>query len=122
MSWTNVKLIYLRELRDQLRDRRTIFTVLVLPLLLYPLMGMLVFQVQQFLKEHPSKVRLVGTAGLPEHPRLIDGEKVASEYGEPSRLELDLVPRSTLALEDVERQAQRDIRLGLYDAVAFFPP
>ena len=50
MSWTNVKLIYLRELRDQLRDRRTLFTIVVLPLLLYPLMGMSVFQVQQFLQ------------------------------------------------------------------------
>jgi len=86
MFWTNVKLIYLRELRDQLRDRRTIFTVLVLPLLLYPLMGMLVFQVQQFLKEHPSKVRLVGTAALPEQPRLIEDEKLAADYGEPSRV------------------------------------
>ena len=55
MSWTNVKLIYLRELRDQLRDRRTLFTIVVLPLLLYPLMGMSVFQVQQFLKEHASQ-------------------------------------------------------------------
>ena len=55
MFLNNVKLIYLRELRDQLRDRRTIFTVLVLPLLLYPLMGMLVFQVQQFLKERGGK-------------------------------------------------------------------
>src|SRR5436305_14397678 len=114
MSWSNIKLIYLRELRDQLRDRRTIFTVLVLPLLLYPLMGMLVFQVQQFLKEHPSKVRLVGTASLPEHPRLIDDDKLASEYGEPSRLALDIVPRSSLSLEAIERQAQHDIRLGVW--------
>jgi sodium transport system permease protein len=122
MSWTNVKLIYLRELRDQLRDRRTLFTVLVLPLLLYPLMGMLVFQVQQFLKEHASKVRIVGTAGLPDQPRLIDGEKLASEYGDPNRLELELVPQSPLTLEEVQRQAQHDIRLGICDAVVFFPP
>jgi len=41
-SLANVKLIFLREFRDQLRDRRTLFTVLVLPNLLYPLMGVLV--------------------------------------------------------------------------------
>jgi sodium transport system permease protein len=122
MSWTNVKLIYLRELRDQLRDRRTIFTVLVLPLLLYPLMGMLVFQVQQFLKEHPSKVRLVGTAALPEQPRLIEDGKLASDYGEPSRLELEVVPRSTQPLDDIRRQAEHDIQLGICDVVIFFPP
>ncbi len=39
MNWSNVKLIFLREVRDQLRDRRTLFTIAVLPLLLYPLLG-----------------------------------------------------------------------------------
>ena len=40
MSWDNVKLIFKRETRDQLRDRRTLFTIAIMPLLLYPLMGM----------------------------------------------------------------------------------
>ena len=31
MSFAKVKLIYLRELRDQLRDRRTLFTIFVVP-------------------------------------------------------------------------------------------
>src|SRR5262245_19623897 len=108
MLWNNVKLIYLRELRDQLRDRRTIFTVLVLPLLLYPLMGMLVFQVQQFLKEHPSKVRLVGTAALPDEPRLIEDGKLAADYGDADRLELEVIPRSSQPVGDVTRQAEHD--------------
>ena len=34
MKWNNVKLIYSREIRDQLRDRRTLFMIAVLPLLL----------------------------------------------------------------------------------------
>ena len=42
MFWTNVKLIYCRELRDQMRDRRTLFTIVVLPLLLYPILAMIV--------------------------------------------------------------------------------
>src|SRR3954468_13314729 len=100
MSWTNVKLIYLRELRDQLRDRRTLFTVLVLPVLLYPLMGMLVFQVQQFMKEHASKVRLVGTAALPEDPPLLDGDKLASRYADATRLELEIVPRTKQTIDE----------------------
>ncbi len=40
MNLHNVKLILLREIRDQLRDRRTLFMIFVLPLLLYPLLGM----------------------------------------------------------------------------------
>jgi sodium transport system permease protein len=122
VSWTNVKLIFLRELRDQLRDRRTLFTVLVLPVLLYPLMGMLVFQVQQFMKEHASKVRLVGTTGLPDEPKLLDGDKLLSKYGDASRLELEIVPRTKLTLEELKAQGQHDIRLGLCDAVVYFPP
>src|SRR4051812_33548339 len=114
MFWNNIKLIYLRELRDQLRDRRTIFTVLVLPLLLYPLMGMLVFQVQQFLKEHSSKVRIVGTAALPESPRLIDDEQLAERLGDRSRLEVELIPRTSLTLEELKAQSQHDIQLGVY--------
>jgi sodium transport system permease protein len=123
MSWTNVKLIFLRELRDQLRDRRTLFTILVLPLLLYPLMGMSVFQVQQFLKEHASKVRIVGTAALPSDPALIvDGKFAAGLWSrEASLLELELVSRTTKTLEELEAESQRDMQLGLCDAVVVIP-
>src|SRR5438034_624090 len=34
MRWSIIRLIWLRELRDQLRDRRTLFVMVVLPLLL----------------------------------------------------------------------------------------
>lgn len=39
MNWKNVKLIFLREVCDQLRDRRTLFMITILPLLLYPILG-----------------------------------------------------------------------------------
>ena len=125
MSLTNVKLIYLRELRDQLRDRRTLFTIFVLPLMLYPLLGMSVFQVQQFLKENHSKVRIIGTAALPGEPKLIDGDKfslaVASE-DESKLLVLELIPRSERSAEQARADAEADIRAGKCDAVVYFPP
>src|SRR5204862_110353 len=37
MRWSIIRLIWLRELRDQLRDRRTVFLIAVLPVLVYPL-------------------------------------------------------------------------------------
>jgi len=125
MSLTNVKLIYLRELRDQLRDRRTLFTIFILPLMLYPLLGMSVFQVQQFLKENHSKVRIIGTAALPAEPKLIDGDKfalsVASE-AESKLLVLELIPQSERSAEQARADAEADIRAGNYDAVVYFPP
>ena len=56
MNWSNVKLILFREVRDQLRDRRTLFMIAVLPLLLYPLLGMSFFQVAQFMRAQPTRV------------------------------------------------------------------
>ena len=73
MKWSNVKLIFSREVRDQLRDRRTLFTIAVLPIFLYPLLGMLVFQVMQFTREYPVRIWIVGSEHLPRQPRLIEG-------------------------------------------------
>ncbi len=67
MNFNNVKLIFLREMRDQLRDRRTLFLIAVLPLLLYPLLGMSFFQLSQFLRNTAAKVLVVGEDELAEH-------------------------------------------------------
>ena len=70
MTWKNVRLIFRREMRDQLRDRRTLFMIAVLPVLFYPLLGISFFQIAQFLREHPSRVLILGyestSADLPE--------------------------------------------------------
>jgi sodium transport system permease protein len=44
MRWSIIRLIWLRELRDQLRDRRTLFMVAGLPVLLYPILGIAVLK------------------------------------------------------------------------------
>jgi sodium transport system permease protein len=81
MSWRNIRLIYAREIRDQLRDRRTLFMIAVLPLLLYPLLGMSVFQLSQFLRKSEPKVVVVGADELKagkELPPLIEGDHFAA--------------------------------------------
>ena len=71
MTWSNVKLIFKRETRDQLRDRRTLFTIAIMPLLLYPLMGMAMLQVAQFTREHPTRIWVVGSENVPQSPELL---------------------------------------------------
>jgi len=90
MSPSNVKLILLREIRDQLRDRRTLFVVLVLPILLYPLLGMSYLQIQQFLQKKPSEVLVIGAKNLPEEPPLIDNNRrfVAELFASPEEARL----------------------------------
>jgi sodium transport system permease protein len=66
MRWSIIRLIWFRELRDQLRDRRTLFMIAVLPLLLYPILGLAMFQfTQASLVDRPSVVGVAGSAHLP---------------------------------------------------------
>jgi sodium transport system permease protein len=81
VRWSAVGLIYLREMRDQLRDRRTLFTILVLPLLLYPLIGSLLMQVTQFSGQPPMKVALVGNENLHDLPPLVEASFSVSSNG-----------------------------------------
>ena len=75
MKWSNVKLILVREIRDQLRDRRTLFLIAVLPLVLYPLLGMSFFQVAQFMREHAIRVLVLGAPQSPDLPPLVQEDR-----------------------------------------------
>jgi sodium transport system permease protein len=69
MRWSIIRLIWFRELRDQLRDRRTVFMVVVLPMLLYPILG---FGLLQFVLGGVRQQHVVGIVGAdnlpPAHP------------------------------------------------------
>jgi sodium transport system permease protein len=130
MSWLNVKLILGREIRDQLRDRRTLFMIAVLPLLLYPLLGMSLFQMQQFRRQHPTRVLVIGAAQLPEKPPLVVNKQFAANlFAQPedvARLELTFAPADLRGpdgeVEDPLAYAREGILAGEYDAALYFPP
>jgi sodium transport system permease protein len=69
LKWPIVRLIFARELRDQLRDRRTLFMIAVLPLLLYPILGFAVLQFALGFAERKSVVGIaVGSRGSRDFP------------------------------------------------------
>ena len=83
MKWSNVNLIFRRELRDQLRDRRTLFTVAIMPILLYPLLGMAMLQVSQFLREYPTRIWIMGSENLPAQPALLEDGEIGNAWLDP---------------------------------------
>lgn len=123
MNWSNVRLIFSREVRDQLRDRRTLFMIAVLPLLLYPLLGMSVFQVAQFVREQPTKVCILGGAELPEKPALIEKGRFAGWlFREPEKarlLELHVADAPTG--DELAAQARTLVEAGTFEAVVVVP-
>ena len=129
MKFSNVKLIFVREMRDQLRDRRTLFLIAVLPLLLYPLLGMSFFQLSQFLRHHAAKVMVVGVEELGDYQWL---PPLASE----DRFEIGLfnTPAEQESLELIFQneeenskftplsKAQYALNQGEVQVVLYFPP
>ncbi len=135
MNFHNVKLIYAREMRDQLRDRRTLFLIAVLPLLLYPLLGMSFFQLSQFLRNNASKVLVLGEEQLGQSdwlPPLMQEDRFVSSWfaslEESDSLQV-MRPDALWAEEELPQEdeqlldvARRAIEKGEVQVVLYFPP
>jgi len=126
MSWPNIRLIWFREVRDQLRDRRTVFMIAVLPLVLYPLLGMLFLKMTQFMQQQPTRIWVVGAAGLGGEPELFAHGRFATDFcpeDEARLLQLSFQdsvpePHHDGAFREI---ARGEIRRDGYDAVVLFP-
>ena len=79
MNVRNIRLIFGREVLDQVRDRRTLFMVVVLPVLLYPLMGIGTAQMTAIFSEQPRTVVMLGANELPS-PDLLEGQRFSSAW------------------------------------------
>jgi sodium transport system permease protein len=130
MTFTNVKLILAREVRDQLRDRRTLFMIFVLPILLYPLLGTACFQLSQFQTKKMS-VLVVGGGQLADAPSpLIDGDSFAPQLfpggaNAATLLNVKMAPPRQAGDSDTageETEAARQVQAKDVDAALVFPP
>lgn len=117
-------LIYFREMRDQLRDRRTLFTIAVLPIMLYPLVGMLLLQIAQFTRQNPTSVCIVGVENIEGAPPLFDGETFAPELIEqPESLELLTYRWDELSGDQsIHDKGNEWVKTGAFDLVVLIPP
>src|SRR5205085_2039471 len=65
MRWSVVRLIWFREVRDLLRDRRTLFMMVGLPVLLYPAFGLIGFLFALSMLDQVAVVGVYGQENLP---------------------------------------------------------
>lgn len=140
MSWSNVRLILAREIRDQLRDRRTMFMIVVVPILLYPLLGMAFLQIAQFMRETPTRVLVIGAKSLPKEPPLLEnGQFAEGLFRDPEKaglLKLTFAPdeprpehpadgagaAGAAGGADPRREAEALIQAGQFEAALYIPP
>ncbi len=124
--WSSLMLILRREVRDQIRDRRTLFMIFVLPILLYPLLMIGMLQVLSAMEQKPRVVVVVGAEHLPESPPLLDpsgthfSPTLFGSASEASLMVVELQPESSFWSDPPA--AEQAIRHGLASAVMIIPP
>jgi sodium transport system permease protein len=86
MRWSTVRTVLGKELRETIRDRRTLFMMLVLPTLLYPAMLVLIQQIaifgQRQLSAAPARVAMAGAD--PALVRFMDGDSAIRVFSAES--------------------------------------
>lgn len=80
MSWKNIRLIFLREVRDQLRDRRTLFMITILPVLLYPMLGLGLVEMMLTFSEQRRTVVVLNADELPDDPAFLTEAGIDSRW------------------------------------------
>ena len=51
MNYARLRTLYKKEILDVIRDKKTIFTMIVLPVILYPLIFLVAMQIVSFIAE-----------------------------------------------------------------------
>ena len=117
MNWRNANLIFRREVCDQLRDRRTLFMIVVLPVLLYPALGLGLMQLTLQFGRESRTVGIVGYENLPNKPPLLN------EAGDRFDVDLFTSPENQRYFEVWRDNSWTvaDLRAGRIDALIVVP-
>ncbi|HPK86625.1 MAG TPA: ABC transporter permease subunit [Atribacterota bacterium] len=79
MNWNNTRLIYLKEIQGAIRDRRTLISMIVIPLIFYPLLFLVIgyFSVlgQKNSEAQPSAINIIGEANATQLVTLLKQDK-----------------------------------------------
>src|SRR3954447_20936264 len=102
-----ISIVFRKELREMLRDRRSLTIMFGIPLVLYPALTIMISMVgvskQKELKETPAKVAIVNGADAPHLKDLL------------------IAPKSSVAVTASENP-KADLASGKLDAVVIVPP
>ena len=80
MNWNNISTVYLKELKDSLRDRRTLMSMIIIPTFVIPLMvfgaGKVMSSVMNKAQEEASAIMIIGGE---DSPGIVAGLKAAQD-------------------------------------------
>lgn len=114
MNWQAILIVYLKELKDQLRDRRTLISTIVIPTVIMPVMmfgfGAVMTKIIKKAQDEGTNVMIVGSAGAPELIKALQADpkfRVVAETGDYQQRIADKKLRVALELPaDFEAQVR----------------
>src|SRR5262245_15614313 len=125
MRWSNVSVIFRREVIDQIRDRRTLFMIVVFPILLYPILGYVILQVASAMEKNPEVVGIVGVVHFPKAQPLLNAQQDGFNprlFDSPAEASLLIVhPKSDEGPWGEAATREQAIRHGKASAVMVIP-
>lgn len=114
MNWQAILIVYLKELKDQLRDRRTLISTIVIPTVIMPVMmfgfGAVMTKIIKKAQDEGTNVMIIGSAGAPELIKALQADpkfRVVAETGDYQQRIADKKLRVALELPaDFEAQVR----------------
>src|SRR5688572_28182977 len=119
MRWSVVRLIAGKELRDLIRDRRTVFLILVLPVVLYPLFGVTGYLFAAALLGQSTVVGVVGLEHLPPADSGLPPLMVHEKFAEG--LDADEEKLAPIKIKSLTEDPEEALRLRRCDVVLIVP-
>lgn len=119
MNWNNILTVYVKELRDSLRDRRTLLSTIIIPTLIIPVMifgvGKVMNKVMSQAQEEISKIMIIGGE---DSPGIVAALKAARDTAR-DRPQFRLVPAGDYkaAIGDKKIRAAVEIPAGFEAAL-----
>ena len=87
MNWNHIVTVYIKELKDSLRDRRTLISMIVVPALVMPVImigvGLIMSKIVRQAKQETPSVMIVGGEDSPAVVAALKAEKNAAAYVSP---------------------------------------
>ena len=112
MSWKSISLIYKKEIQGAIRDRRTLISMIVIPLIFYPLLflGIGYFSVigQKNLETLPSAINIIGIENSPELGDIFRKEKNITIMQSGSNLDDNLIEDDIHLTIDIPESIEMD--------------
>src|SRR4051794_26524697 len=112
MRFSIIKIVFLKELREMLRDRRSLTIMFGIPLVLYPVLTILIGTIgvskkKQF-TETPAKVAIINPTAAPQLVRLLGEKESGVEIIPSADPQADLANLKVDAIVDIPPHAEAD--------------